>query len=172
MNAPSAWTISAAMAAAQSALSRLEASGDVDTDEAAALAVLREEAPDIDDVIARLLRARGEARAYAEALDARVDDLTQRRDRYARQSEEYRRTVFAIMDALGVRKWQSAEFTVSVSDGRPGVVITDESAIPPKYFRPRVEIDRTEIRRALEAGETVPGAEIANGMPTMTVRTK
>ena len=172
MTAPSAWAIQAAMAAAQSALSRLQATGDVDTDEAAALAVLAEEAPDIDVVLVRLLRAMGEAEASEEAIQRRVLDLRGRQDRYNRQAREYRRTVFAILDALGVRKWRSAEFTVSVTDGRPGVVITDEDALPDGF----VLIDRQPrnalIKAALERGEAVPGAALQNGMPQMTVRTK
>ena len=172
MTAPSAWTIQAAMAAAQSALSRLQATGDVDTDEAAALAVLAEEAPDVDVVITRLLRAMGEANGAAGMVDGRINALEMRRDRYHRQADEYRRTVFAILDALGVRKWKSAEFTVSVTDGRPGVVITDESALPDAFVRVERTPNKTAIKEAMERGEVVPGAEMTNGFAQMTVRTK
>ena len=172
MTTPSAWTIQAAMAAAQSALSRLQATGDVDMDEAAALTVLAEEAPDIDVVLVRLLRAMGEANATVEALEQRVLDLHARKARYSSQRDEYRRTVFAILDALGVRKWKSAEFTVSVTDGRPGVVITDESALPDAFVRVERTPNKTAIKEAMERGEVVPGAEMTNGFAQMTVRTK
>ena len=171
MTAPSAWTISAAMAAAQSALSRLEASGDVDTDEAAALAVLREEAPDVDVVLAKLLRAMSEAYSNHHAADDRADSLRKRAARFERQAEEYRRTVFAMLDALGVRKWSSPEFTVSVQDGRPGVVITDPAALPDQFVRVKREPDKTAIGAALANGP-VPGAELRNGSPSLTIRTK
>lgn len=169
---PSAWTISAAMAAAQSALSRLEASGDVDTDEAAALAVLREEAPDVDVVVTRLLRAMGEAGANADAIEQRVGDLQARANRFLRQHAEYRRTVFAMLDALGVRKWSSPEFTVSVQDGRAGVVITDPAALPDQFVRIKREPDKTAIGCALREGHEVAGAELQNTMPSLVVRAK
>jgi len=172
MTPPSAWTIAAAMVVAQSALSRLEASGDVDTDDAAALAVLVEEAPDINVVIARLLRAMNEAQSNIIAADARVDALEMRRDRYKRQSEEYRRTVFAILDALDLPKWKSAEFSVSISNSRPGVVITNEAALPDALCRVTRTPDKAAIKVALEDGEVVPGAMLQNAMPIMTVRTK
>lgn len=170
--APSAWTISAAVAAAQSALHRLEAAGDIDTDEAAALDVLDREAPEIDDVLARLLRAMDEAKHNAKAADARIDALAQRSDRYRRQAEEYRRTVFAILEALGVRKWRGAEFTVSVADGRPSVVITDADALPSRFVRTKVEPDKAALKAALEAGEIVCGAMLSNSLPTLRVVTK
>ena len=172
MTAPSAWTIQAVMAIANATLERMAQDGTLDTDEAALMEALRDGGADVDGLLVRLLRARGEAKANAEAVDQRMADLVARGRRFERQAEEYRAAAYSILDALGLTKWRNAEFSVSVSAGRPGVVITDESALPPKYFRPRVEIDRTEIRRALEAGEVVPGAEMANGIPTMTVRTK
>jgi len=172
VTAPSAWTISTAMAAAQSALSRLEASGDVDTDEAAALAVLREDAPDIDVVIGRLLRAMGEAQGNTVAADTRIDALELRRDRYTHQANEYRRTVFSILDALGLAKWKSAEFTVSLSPSRPGVVITDADALPDALCRVTRTPDKLAIKAALEQGEVIAGAEMQNSMPQMRVLTK
>lgn len=170
--APSAWTITAAVAAAQSALHRLEAAGDIEADEAAALAVLEQEAPAIDDVLARLLRVLDEAKASAEAAEARIDALTLRRDRYRRQAEEYRRTVFAIMEALSVRKWRNAEFSVSMADGRPSVVITDADALPSQFVRTKTEPDKTAIGAAIASGADIPGAEMRNGLPALTIRTK
>lgn len=172
MTTPSPYAIQAAMAAAQSALSRLEASGDVDTDEAAALAVLREEAPDIDTVLCRLLAAADEADRMADALGTRLLVLGARRQRFLRQHAEYRRTVFAMLDALGLRKWKNAEFSVSITDGRPGVVITDEAALPDSFVRITKTPDKTAIGCALREGHEVPGATMQNGAPSMTVRTK
>lgn len=172
MTAPSFYAIQAAMAAAQSALSRLEASGDVDADEAAALAVLREEAPDVDAVLCRLLRAGDEAQTNVEAVSARVAALEGRKARFARQHAEYRRTVFAMLDALGLRKWKNAEFSVSITDGRPGVVITDEAALPDRFVRITKTPDKTAIGCALREGHEVPGATLQNSMPSLTVRTK
>ena len=172
MTAPSPYAIQAAMSAAQSALSRLEASGDVDTDEAAALAVLREEAPDIETVLARLLRAMGEATEFEKAVDARIFALEERRKRFTRQAEEYRRTVFAMLDALGLRKWKNAEFSVSITDGRPGVVVTDEAALPDAFVRIKREPDKAAIKAALERGELVNGAGLSNGLASLSIRMK
>lgn len=172
MTAPNAWQIQQIMAIAHATLARMEQDGTLDSDEAAVLAALHAEVPEVDGLLVRLLRAMGEARANEEAISRRVDALQVREARFARQAENYRAATYAILDALGLTKWRHAEFSVSVSAARPGVVITDEAALPDQAWRVERKIDKAKLRELLEAGEVVPGAELANGIPTMTVRTK
>ena len=172
MTAPSAWTLQQVMSIAQATLARMEADGTLDTDEAALMDALRQEVPEVDDVLVRLLRARGEALANEEAISSRVDALQAREARFAKQAEAYRGAINAVMYALGITKWRHAEFSVSLSPGRPGVVITDEAALGPMFTKTKVEPDKAKIREFLEAGTPVTGAHLANGLPTLTVRTK
>lgn len=168
MTAPSAHTLERVMAIAQATAARLHAAGVIDTDAQA----LFEECPDAETVLVRLLRALGEAKANADAIKARVADLETRAARYVRQAEEHRAAAFAVMDVLGIQKFAHAEFTVTISAGKPGVVITDEAALPDTMVRVERRPDRGKIREAIEWGEVVPGAEMGNAMPVMTVRTK
>lgn len=170
MTAPSPYAIQAAMAAAQSALSRLEASGDVDTDEAAALAVLREEAPDIEVVLTRIARAKREAAGRAKAAAEWIAELQDRKRRFERQEEEYNRTMFAILSALGLRKFTHGGCTISMHEGQAGVVITDDAALPDQFVRIRKEPDKTAIGCVLREGHEVPGALLSNGTPYIKVK--
>lgn len=170
MTAPSAWTIQAALALANAALQRLEHSGD--TDESDLAAYLAQEAPEVDAVLLRLLRAAGEAEANVDAVQARMLALDAREERFKRQKTEYRLAAAGILDVLGLTKWKHAEFTVSVSPGRAGVVVTDESALADRFVRVTRTPDKGAIKAALEAGEEVAGAVLANGPMSMTVRTK
>lgn len=172
MTAPSAWTIQTVMSIANSVLLRMEADGTLDTDEAALMEALRDGGADVDGMLVRLLRARGEALANDEAIHARIGALVQRQGRFKRQAEEYRAATYSILDALGLTKWRNAEFSVSVAAGRPGVIVTDEAALPDRFVRIERKADNAAIRAALEAGEIVPGAELANGIPTMRVLSK
>lgn len=172
MTAPSAWTIQAVMAIANAVLLRMAQDGTLDTDEAALMDALRDGGADVDGLLVRLLRARGEALANEEAIKQRIDDLQTRKARFARQAEEYRAAANSILEVLGLTKWRSAEFTVSVAAGRPGVILTDETALPDRFVRIERKADKTAIKAALEAGEIVPGAELANGIPTMRVLSK
>jgi hypothetical protein len=168
MTAPSAWTMEKVMAIAQATAARLAADGVVDTDAAA----LFEECPDAETVLVRLLRAMGEAKADAAALDQRIADLEARRDRYQRHVEEHRRAVLGVMSALDVQKFRHPEFTVSLAVGKPGVVVTDPAAVPDDFVRITRTPDKTAIGAAIASGATVPGAEVTNGMPVLTIRTK
>lgn len=172
MSAPSSWTIQAVMAIANATLERMAQDGTLDTDEAALMEALREGGADVDGLLVRLLRARGEAKANAEAVDQRMADLVARGRRFERQAEEYRAAAYSILDALGLTKWRNAEFSVSVSPGRPGVIVTDEAALPDRFVRVVRQPDKNAIKAALEQGEVVEGAELSNGLPQMRILTK
>jgi hypothetical protein len=50
------------------------------------------------------------------------------------------------------------------------VIITNEGAIPNDYFRIKYEANKTAIKAALEAGETIEGATLSNGGTTIQIR--
>ena len=172
MTAPSAWTIQAVMAIANATIERMAREGTLDTDEAALMEALREGGADVDGLLVRLLRAMVEARVNSDALEKRITDMETRQQRFNRQYEEYRAAAYSILDALGLTKWRNAEFSVSVSAGKPGVIVTDEAALPDRFVRVVRSPDKAAIKAALEQGEVVDGAELQNSIPTMTVRTK
>lgn len=160
------------MSIASATLARMERDGTLDTDEAALMEALRDAGADVDGLLVRLLRARGEAVANDDALAARIVDLSNRRRRFERQAEEYLAAVNAILDSLGLTKWRNAEFTVSVSAGRPGVVVTDVDALPAEYVRVTKSPDKAAIKAAMEQGEVINGAEWQNPTPTLRILTK
>ena len=168
MTAPSAWTIQQVMSIATNAARRLEADGTLDEDGAALFA----ECPDAETMLVRVLRAMDEAASNADAVNVRITDLDMRWKRFKRQRDELRGVAFAIMEALNIAKFKHPEFTVSVQAGRPGVVVTDAEALPTEYVRVETSPDMTKIKAALARGETIPGAELSNAAPVLTVRTK
>ena len=171
MTAPSGWTINNVMGIASSVQARLEADG-IDTDEAELLATLREEGADVDTILLRLVRAADEAGTMGDAVGERIDALNARRSRYYRVRQECRAAVLSIMDALDLEKWTNAEYSASFKAGQPGVVITDEAAVPDNYVRISRTVDKTAVAQSLHAGHDVPGAVLQNGLPVLTIRTK
>lgn len=143
-----------------------------DTDASALLALVDAEVPSFADIMTALCRAADEAETDMESVASRMMALTERQKRHRARADEYRRLIFAAMDAAGQRAWKSPEFTVSLSPGRPGVVITDPEAIPGAFMRVRREPDKTAIGAAIASGADIPGAEMRNGLPALTIRTK
>ena len=171
MTAPSAWTVQSVMSIATSLAARLEADG-VALDEAELVEYLRAENADVGGLLLRLARTAQEAKADAEAIATRQAALATRKARAGRVEQECRATLHAIMEAMAMRKYRHPELSVTISDGRPGVVVTDETALPDEYVRITRSPDKTAIKAALEQGVIVPGAELQNSIPQMTVRTK
>lgn len=157
--------------AVRSAVARMKAE-DPDTDAEALAALVEQEAPEFSDMLAALCRAADEAGASVSAIKERIAALEDRKLRHEARREEYRALIFAALDAAGQRAWKSPEFTVSITPGRAGVVITDPAAIPDDFVRIKREPDKTAIGAAIASGATVPGAEQRNGLPTLTIRTK
>jgi len=143
-----------------------------DTDEAALLAAIEQDVPDAAHIVTLLVRAVGEAEADVDVIGERLVALATRRDRAKRRAETMRGLLLTVMEAAGTQKWKHPEFTVSVSAGRPGLIITDETALPEECFRTVRELDKSKTKQLLSEGIPIAGAEMANGMPTLTIRSK
>jgi len=69
-------------------------------------------------------------------------------------------------------KFERADYTASIRPGQPHVLVTDGTALPDTMVRVKREPDKTLIGAALKAGDTVPGAELSNSAPNLTIRTR
>lgn len=143
-----------------------------DTDEAALLAAIEQDVPDAAHIVTLLVRAVGEAEADVDAIAERIAGLNVRKDRAKRRAETMRGLLLTVMEAAGMQKWKHPEFTVSVSQGRPGLIIVDETALPDECFRVVRELDKAKTKQLLSEGIPIAGVEMANGMPQLTIRTK
>ena len=123
-------------------------------------------------VIERLLRCEREAASMVTAIKERQADLKERRDRFERQSEVCRSVMRDLMQAAHLPKVQLAEATISITKPRTKVSILDVNELPQGYFVTERKAKSVEIKAALEAGETIPGAELALGEEGLTVRAK
>jgi hypothetical protein len=172
--APSAWQLQTVVSIAQATITHLERDHGIilDTDDSL-LAALADEGVNVSAVLAGLIRAALDVKAMGCAAELRIADLRARRERFLRQETAYRETALAVMQALNLKSFKDAEFSLSVSDGKPRVVITEAGALPDALVR--IEVvrvpDKVAIKAALELGP-VSGATLSNAQPVITVRTK
>ena len=170
---PSGYRVEQAMAAWASARARLLADDSgLDQDEAALTELLGDAEGDVEDVLARLLRAARDAKAMAESAAGLIEDMQARKARFARRNEAFRSTAFAILDALGRKKVELPDLTASIRAGQPSVQITDEDAVPDLYVHMERRIDKQTIASVLKSGGDVPGAVLSNSLPTLSLRVK
>jgi len=127
---------------------------------------------DAMDIIGRLIRDREEAKAHAAASKAMADEYTARARRLADRQKAVATALGTILDAMGQRKVPHPLGTVSRTSGRMSCRITDEAAVPSQLTITTTKPDTAAIKKQLEDGESVPGAELVRGDDGITVRIK
>ena len=172
--APSGFAVQNAMLALSQLRDRLLAVEPSLADDAFMLASMLE-GEDADDHLAtidRVIRCAIEADALIDAVQTRQTDLAERKARFTRRRDVLRQTAFDALDALGMNRRETGDFTASLANRPPKVVVVDEAALPSAFIRTRTEPDKTAIAAALKAGETVAGAELGNGGRGISIRTR
>ena len=101
-----------------------------------------------------------------------ITDLKKRLDRLDLRESTIRRMMHTLMDTAGLKKLELPEVTLTISNGSQQVRIIDEQQLPQDYLRTKTEPDRAKIRTSLKNGEQIPGAELSNAEPHITIRTK
>ena len=127
---------------------------------------------DAMDIIGRLIRDREEAKAHAAASKALADEYNARRSRLDARAQAMARAIGEILDATGQKKVAHPLGTVSRTAGRMSCKITDEASIPSQLTVTKVSPDTAAIKKQLEAGEAVSGAELVRGPDSVMVRVK
>lgn len=127
------------------------------------------EAP-LTEVLRHIVRQMAEADAYASGLDATIETMKARRDRFIKRVEYCRAMVERVMVAADQTKIPLPEATLSLRPSPPKVVIANDKIIPPEFLKTTIAPDKTAIRDALKDGQTIPGAFLSNGEPALSVR--
>jgi len=155
------------------AASGLEAQDPAIRDDAALfLDMLDAEGGDAVDLLRAALRASLEAEAQAAACKARAAQLAERHRRHETRAEALAAAVHQAMRELGLPRLRDAEFTASRRDGVVRVEVSDASLLPTAFVRTKQEPDKAALLAALKAGQTIPGAILAQGDETLTVKVK
>jgi hypothetical protein len=143
-----------------------------DTDEEA-LRDTVEGLTNLPEVLARILRSHLDDLALLSALRTRILDMQERFARIEVRADKKRALVASVMERAEIKKLTEPDFTASLRQVAPGLVVVDETAIPEPFWRPQPpKLDRKGLLAALNAGQSVPGAALGNGSTTIAVRTR
>lgn len=124
------------------------------------------------DILDHLLASMQEDDVLAGATKAYASDLSSRASRIAARAAAKKKTLGLILDAAGQKKVERPRGTVSRLAGRLSVQITDETSVPSQLCKTTVAPDKAAIKKQLDAGEIVPGAELVRGEDSVSVRVK
>ena len=74
---------------------------------------------------------------------------------------------------MGLSKLEQPDFTASARAGTPSLVVVSEETIPLHYWLPQPpKLDRQSLLAELKRGDPIPGAQLSNPQPVLSVRTK
>lgn len=133
---------------------------DDEIDVTAALAEVDGELEDKLENIAKLIR---NLEAEAKAYEDEEKRLKAQKQAAKNRIESLKRYVKGSLETIGKDKVEAGIFKWSLQNGPGRVEITDETKIPDEYFVKVIKPLRSEIKKAIEEGVIIEGAEIIRG---------
>ena len=132
------------------------------------------DASDFQSLCLEIAEAAIEHELQAKAVAERIAELTERKGRLSRTSDNLRNVVLQSMEIRGEKTIASPTLTLSVSRRGGDVVITDEALIPSRFFKPQPPVlDKKTLKEAvLSDGEIIEGTAIGNGSISLMIRRK
>lgn len=116
-------------------------------------------------MIAALEAMQEAAKGLANRYQARAQD-------FASRAERARNSLLQFMGDIGEKTLILPEGTVTVKASGSVRILgeADPATLPAHLVRTKLELDKTQIKRALEAGEVVPGFSLSNAAPSLQIR--
>ena len=127
---------------------------------------------DILDFVGLLLEKLVETESNINALDILIDKYSKRKSGLKKRKDDIKNSLHKITKWTGQTKIPHAIATVSVRKGIEAVNITNEKAIPSQLCKVTVTPDKTEIKKQLQAGVEIDGAELVQTSETISIRMK
>lgn len=126
---------------------------------------------DAVEAVRRTLRAIAAWEAMEDAAKALSDRYRARAQDFAARQERARNALVQFMGEVGEKSMTLPEGTITRKAGTAKVVgEADPATMPEQFIRRKLELDRAEIKRALERGEDVPGFTLSNGAESLQIR--
>ena len=128
---------------------------------------------DLNEMIAAVIRSALVDEALQSGLRTRLADMKSRLARLEERGSKKRALALEAMTEVGLKKLEQPDFTASARAGLPGLVVVEEDLIPADYWVPQPpKLDRQSLIADLKREGHIPGTQISNPKPTLSVRTK
>jgi Siphovirus Gp157 len=128
---------------------------------------------DLHEMIAAVIRSTLVDEAFHAGLRLRVDEMKERLSRLELRAAKKRQLALDAMTEVGLNKLEQPDFTASARAGSPALVVVAEDRIPEAYWLPQPpKLDRQALLGELKQGIEIPGVQMSNPKPVLSVRTK
>jgi Siphovirus Gp157 len=128
---------------------------------------------DLHEILGALIRAALADEALASGLKTRIAEMEDRLSRLQDRAAKRRQIAKKVMTELDLKKLEAPDFTASIRQGLPSLMVVNENEIPSLYWEPRdPKLDRATLLADLKQGTEVQGAALSNPEPILSVRTR
>jgi hypothetical protein len=128
---------------------------------------------DVHEILQAIIRAALADEALVMGLKCRVADMQCRLDRLVDRAAKRRQIARDVMIELDLKKLDAPDFTASIREGTPALVVLNEDAVPKIYWQPgEPRLKRQILTHDLKQGEDIPGAGLSNPEPVLSVRVR
>lgn len=120
---------------------------------------------EVHETVVDAIKAARNIEAQKSGIDAEIERLKARSSALGNKVSAIKSSVIRLMTETETDKINDALFTVTSCKSRETVLVTDTDLIPDEYKKVKTVISdsKTDIFKALKAGEQVPGAELVRG---------
>jgi len=128
---------------------------------------------DVHELLTSIVREIEDAKALVIGTKDRLEELDKRKKRFEHRIEALRELAFKVMHGAEIAKVELPEATLSLRAGMPQLIgDADPASLPDELCKISRILDRTAIKDALKAGQAVPGFNLSNSPPSLTIRIK
>lgn len=104
--------------------------------------------------------------SLVESIDKEIKRLQELKKIGEKKQDSFKNYIKMCMEKMGVKKIETSNGNISLRKTPESVELIDEEIIPEK-FKTTVQLEKiskTDIKKALQEGEEVPGATLKRGM--------
>jgi hypothetical protein len=128
---------------------------------------------DLHEIVMAVIRAALSDEALILGLKCRISDMQGRLDRLQDRASKRRQIAKDVMVELDLKKLNAPDFTASIRDGIPSLMVINEDAVPSIYWQPsEPRLNRQELAYELKQGAEIAGVTLSNPEPVLSVRVR
>lgn len=128
---------------------------------------------DLHEIVQAVIRAALVDEALARGLKCRIAEMQDRLDRLEDRASKRRQIAKDVMIELDLKKLSAPDFTASIREGIPALIVLNEDAVPKIYWQPgEPRLRRQKLADDLKQGEEIAGVELSDPEPVLSVRTR
>ena len=128
---------------------------------------------DLHEIVQAIIRAALADEALVLGLKCRISDMQGRLDRLEDRASKRRQIAKDVMIELDLKKLNAPDFTASIREGLPSLIVLNEDAVPKTYWDPgEPRLRRQILASDLKGGAEVAGATLSNPEPVLSVRVR